>query len=166
MKEKIRIILIGLCLIGIDQAIKWIIISNFNLFDSNSIIPNFFSLTYVRNTGAAFSILEGKISFFVLLSIAILIYFIYFLFRIKTIKLGYQIVYSLLLGGIIGNLIDRIFYGAVIDYLDFQFGTYQFAIFNFADICIVVGGILLFLLMWKEEAHEIYYRRRERNQKN
>lgn len=166
MKEKIRIIIIGLCLIELDQGIKWLVMSHFNLFDSKLIIPNFFSLTYVRNTGAAFSMLEGKLSFFVLLSIAVLVYFVYFLFQSKTIKLSYQFVYSLLLGGIIGNLIDRIAYGAVVDYLDFQFGSYQFAIFNFADICIVIGGILLFLLIWKDETHEIHDRRREHIKKN
>lgn len=166
MRDKIRILSLGFGLVLIDQFLKYLILSNFNLFDSQKIIPHFFSLTYVRNTGAAFSVLEGKISFFVLLSIGILLYFGYYLVQTKNIPIVKQVVYSLLFGGIVGNLIDRLRFGAVIDYLDVQFGTYQFAIFNFADCCIVIGGMILLLLAWKEEIYEIHHRKRGHNKTN
>ena len=103
----------------IDQIIKYIVESNMNLYQSIPIIKKFFYISFVKNIGAAFSILSNKT---ILLSLtAVVISLIIYIFFIKDKELNNlnKITYGLLLGGIIGNLIDRIFRGYVVDYLDF-----------------------------------------------
>lgn len=103
------------------------------------IIPNFFYLTHVGNTGAAWSMLSGKSV--LLACIATLTLGAIFFYR-KTLALkmrSTQIAFGLLIGGIIGNLIDRIAYGHVVDFLDFHFGSYVYPTFNIADSGICVG---------------------------
>lgn len=140
MKKILPITIMSLLL---DQLIKTIVINNMNLFDSINIINNFFSVTYVRNTGAAWSILSGNVFFLILISIiALVLIYIYFIKNKKLTKLE-NISYGLLIGGILGNLIDRIIHGYVIDYLDFKIINYDFPIFNIADISIVVSIILI-----------------------
>lgn len=140
----------------IDQVIKCIlqlIFSYTTYGDIINIIPNFFSLTYLENTGAAFSILSSNTLFLIIVSI-IALFFIYVCF-IKDKKLNNfdNIVYSMLLGGIFGNLIDRIFRGFVIDYLDFS--VFNFPVFNFADALIIISIILIVIKMIKGEKNEI-----------
>lgn len=140
MKKILPITIMSLLL---DQLIKTIVINNMNLFDSINIINSFFSVTYVRNTGAAWSILSGNVFFLILISIiALVVIYIYFIKNKKLTKLE-NISYGLLIGGILGNLIDRIIHGYVIDYLDFKIINYDFPIFNIADISIVVSIILI-----------------------
>ena len=138
-------------LILIDQIIKIVVNSSLKLYESITIIKNIFNITYVQNKGAAWSILAGNR--FLLISIAIIALFLIFIFFIKDNKLSKLeiIFYSLLISGIVGNLIDRIIYGYVIDYLDFNIFGYNFPIFNFADILIVVSVVLLFIFSIKEE---------------
>lgn len=134
-----------------DFVVKLIIHNNMNLFSSINVISGFFSLTYVRNTGAAFSILEGKRIIFIIIAL-IAIYFIYkFLIKNNELKKYDVFCYSLLIGGIIGNLIDRILYGYVIDYLSFNIFGYNAPIFNLADTFIVISIILLIIKSIKEE---------------
>lgn len=127
----------------IDQISKNLVNLYMNLNQSISIINNFFSLTYVQNEGAAFSILSGhRLLFIILTIIALNIIYLY----IKDLKTKFEnIIYSLLIGGIIGNLIDRVLYGYVIDFLDFKFLGYNFAIFNLADSFIVISVLLLLI---------------------
>lgn len=129
----------------IDQISKFIIDINMNLSQSIEVIPNFFKLTYVLNDGAAFSIFSGARWFFVI--IAIIFLFLIYKFVIKDKDLNnYNIIsISLLIGGIIGNLIDRIIYGYVKDFLSFNIFGYDFAIFNLADTFIVVSLILIII---------------------
>ena len=138
-----KIIINSILLIIVDQLIK--ILINNNIHESIELVNNFFSLTYVRNTGAAFSILEGNRFLFVIVAVSAL-YLIYRLF-IKDKKLNNIniLIFSLLISGIIGNLIDRIVYGYVIDYFEFTLFNNNMPIFNFADICIVIGAILFIL---------------------
>ena len=144
-----KITLIGILCIIIDQLIKFIVSSNMVLDSSMSVIKNFFSITYVRNYGAAFSILSGNTFFLILITISAIIA-IYFLFiRGQKLTLFTQIIYGILFGGIIGNLIDRILNGYVIDYLDFKIFGYNFPVFNFADICIVISMIIIFILTFR-----------------
>lgn len=142
-----------LLFVVIDQIVKLVITNKLPLYDSITIIPSFFSLTYVQNIGAAFSILSGRQTFFIVLSIGAIFGIIYYLYKQKTSK-GTFISLNLILAGIIGNFIDRIRLGYVIDYMDFQFGSYHFAVFNFADMCIVIGALLLLYYVWKEEKNE------------
>ncbi len=116
------------------------------------IIPNFFSLSLVYNKGASWSILENKILFLVLVGICSL--FLLQTMR-KTIPEGKLKVfaYSLLNAGIVGNLIDRICYQHVRDFLKFDIFGYSFPVFNFADIEIVIGTLFMIILIWKEEKY-------------
>lgn len=138
-----KVYIIALISLIIDQIVK-ILVSNYLILgQTTKIINNFFYLTYVQNTGAAFSILIG----YRYILIIITLIFLYYLYKntkkqINPNKLAI-LSHGLLLGGIIGNLIDRIIYGYVIDYLDFMIFNYNFPIFNLADTFIVIGCIIL-----------------------
>lgn len=141
------IIFIPLMVIFLDIISK-IIISNISILNKSiTIIPNFFYLTYTHNYGGAWSIFDNSTLFITIVSFLIIIGIIYYLFKNKVTKKIEIVGYSLLLGGAIGNLIDRIVYGYVIDFLDFYIFKYDFPIFNVADIGIVVGIILLLVSM-------------------
>lgn len=139
------IALFSFVIVIIDRIIK-ILIENFLQFEiRNKVINNFFYLTFCKNEGAAFSIFYGKTIFFIVVA-AFAVYFLYKSIKNKQKLKKFDIIcYSLLFGGIVGNLIDRLLYGYVIDYLDFELFNYNFAIFNFADICIVLGALILLL---------------------
>lgn len=141
-----KFIIIGIICLVIDQLLKLLVLNNLILNISNEIIPSFFSLTYVQNEGAAFSILSGNRIFLILITLFALIFIYLFLIK-KDIDKGINsTIYGVLYGGIIGNLIDRLLRGYVIDYLDFNIFGYNFPIFNFADICIVISIILVIIL--------------------
>lgn len=158
---KIIIFLLSFFLIFIDQLLKYVVKSSIILYESVEIIPKFLSITYVENTGGAFSILSGGRYFFIAAAIVAL-YFIFrtILFDTKINKFDIM-TYSLLISGIVGNLIDRIFLGKVIDYIDFNLFGYDAPIFNFADICIVIGAfmIIVILLVRGDSSENIYSRK-------
>jgi signal peptidase II len=112
---------------------------------SINVIKNFFRITYLKNTGAAFSILSGNIIFLILITLIALFLIYFFLIRNKELKKIEIISYGMLIGGVIGNLIDRIRLGYVVDYLDFNFGNYNYPVFNFADTLIVISVILIII---------------------
>ena len=133
-----------LCLF-IDQFIKNIVINFMNVGESIVLIKNFLSITYVRNSGAAFSILSSNT--FLLIIISLFVLFFIFKYISKGELNNYErIIYGMLAGGICGNLFDRIVYGAVIDYLDFNIFGYNFPIFNFADVFIVISMFLIIFI--------------------
>lgn len=142
----------GLVLI-IDQMIKWIITQKLYVGQSITIIPSFFRITYVRNEGAAWSLFSGN-QIFLLLVTVIAVVLIYQLF-LKNAKLSKieQMIYGSLLGGIFGNFIDRLLRGFVIDFLDFNIGSYNYPIFNFADIMIVISVLFMIIIGIKEGKH-------------
>lgn len=149
-----KIYLYSIVLILIDQIVKILITSNFIVNNSIKVIGDFFKLTYVRNTGAAFSILEGNRIFLVLIAFLALILISTFMIHKKELKKYETVIYTLLISGIIGNLIDRIIHGYVIDYFDFSLFNYQMAIFNIADTYIVFSCLGLFFATFKEEIYE------------
>lgn len=138
-----KIISLSSILLIIDQIIKLIISSKMLLNSSITIIGKFFNITYVINKGAAFSILTGNRLFLIIVSLISLILIYKYLLKDKILKNKEIIIYSLIIGGLLGNLLDRIIYGYVIDYLDFKIFNYNYPVFNFADICIVIGIVLL-----------------------
>ena len=142
-----KILPISLLLIVIDQIVKILVINKMALQQSITIINNFFNITYVRNTGAAWSILSGNVLLLIMISVLALVTIYYYLIKDKDLNKIDIVSYSMLIGGIIGNLIDRIVHGYVIDYLDFKIFNYNFPIFNLADTFIVIG---VFLLLLKE----------------
>ena len=141
---------ISLAVILIDIITKLLVSNNMLLNKSITIIPNFFYLTYARNYGGAWSIFENSTLIITIISLIVIIGIIYYLYKNKTTKKLEIIGYSLLLGGAIGNLIDRIIYGYVIDFLDFYILGYDYPIFNIADIGIVIGIILLLISVGKD----------------
>lgn len=149
-----KIGLISTICILIDQITKLIITSNFKLNESISLIDNFFSLTYVRNEGAAWSIFSGNRLFLILIGILAIILIYQFLIKNKQLKKLEIFTYGLLLGGIVGNLIDRVVLGYVIDFLDFLIFKYNFPVFNLADTFIVVSVFLIIIDIVRGEAHE------------
>ena len=135
----------------IDQVIKIFVSYNLNVGESISVINNFFNITCAHNIGAAFSIFNGgRIIFIILAIIALNLIYIFFIHK-KELDNKEKILYSLLIGGILGNLLDRLFYGYVIDYLDFNIFGYNFPIFNFADILITISVILILIFSIKEK---------------
>lgn len=110
-----------------------------------TIIPKFFELTYVTNTGAAWSILEGQRMFFIILSIGVSLVLIYTIVKEKENLISLAL--SLMLAGTLGNLYDRIFHGFVRDMLSFNIFGYDYPVFNIADSALVLGVVLIIVDM-------------------
>lgn len=141
----ISIFLIGILFLLIDIISKQLVLYFMVENQTIQIIPHFFSLTYVKNTGVAFSMLEGNILFILLMSVIVVGVLVYFAKSKGNGRLE-KICYSMILGGALGNFLDRIFYGYVIDFLDFTLFGFTMAIFNVADVLIVCGVFLLIVL--------------------
>lgn len=131
-------------IIILDQVIKNIVLKTIELGEIISVIPNFFFITSVKNTGGAWSILNNHTFILTLISFACIIFLNQYLAKKNTFNKIEVSYYGLIMGGMIGNFIDRLLYEGVIDFLGFKFGNYQFPIFNIADIAIVIGvGLVL-----------------------
>ena len=148
MKKKIS--LFTLIFLTIDTISKIIIDNFFNLNESKVIISNFFSLTKVYNTGASWNILAGYRFILIIITLIILILLVLYQKKFQENKRNI-LAFSLLYGGIIGNLLDRLIYGYVIDFFDFKIFGYNYPVFNIADICIVFGIVLLVVAILKKE---------------
>lgn len=159
LEKKVIWIISFICII-IDQMIKFVINNNIDLYAQNTIIDNFFYLTNVRNYGAAWSILTGSRIMLIIVTILIMIGLYYFFIRKEKMKKYEKVIYGFLYGGIIGNLIDRIFRGYVIDYLEFYIFGYNFPVFNLADILIVVSMFFIIISVIKGDKDEIVSRRK------
>jgi signal peptidase II len=137
----------------LDQLTKMIVDQTMSLHESTPIIDGFFNLTYVRNTGAAFGIFSGsheafRLPFLILVSVLALGFVVVMLKRLRDEEKGLITALSLIIGGAIGNLMDRILYGEVIDFLDFYWLHYHWPAFNVADSCITIGVLItLFYLI-------------------
>ena len=150
------IIYISIILLIIDQISKVLVVRLIDINSSIELIKNFFYLTYTHNTGAAFSILTGKRIFLILIAVVILIIIFNYLRKNKIESKVEKIAFSLIIGGSVGNLLDRIIRGYVIDFLDFKIFGYNYPIFNLADTFIVIGVFLLLIvtLTRKEVKHD------------
>lgn len=146
MDKKVRdVYFFGLIFLIVDQAIKFLVESKMVLHESIIVLDNFFSITLVHNLGAAFSILNGNKILLISVGVVAVLLLVMYINSCKSLTDVDVFIYSLLLGGILGNLLDRILKGYVVDYLSFNFGNYYFPIFNFADICIVVSVLFMIL---------------------
>ena len=150
-----KLYVIALVTLFFDQIIKNGILFFMSYGKSIAIIDGFFNITLIGNTGAAFSILSSNTLLLIIISIVVL-NIIYFGF-IKNKKLNdfEQISYGLLIGGIIGNLIDRVIHMQVIDYLDFNIFGYNFQVFNLAHIAIVISIVLIAIQIIKGDKNEV-----------
>ena len=144
MKKKSNIILsivLVIVLLGIDLLLKYLVST---YLTTVNIIDNFFSLTYVLNDGAAFSLFASRTYLLILIALICLFFIIYELknnLDDRVLSIGY----SLVLAGLLGNFLDRLIDGYIIDYLSFKILGYNYPIFNFADILIVVGIVIVII---------------------
>ena len=142
--------LIAIVIIVIDQITKGLIVANMKIGEQIPLIENLLYITSHRNKGAAFGILQGQMWLFFTITIIVVIGVVYILQK-KVNYTGRGIAYGLILGGAIGNFIDRLFRGEVVDFIDVKIVSYDFPIFNVADSALVIGVILLMLFTFKEE---------------
>jgi len=142
-------IIIVSIIVFIDQITKYLIANN-SLFTNFCVIKNFFYITYAENTGMAWSLLSGKQALLSLISAIAIGVMIWYLLYKKPRKFTY-IGVLLMIGGAIGNLIDRLVLNYVRDFLNFYIFGYDFPIFNVADCALVIGVIILFIASYVEE---------------
>lgn len=149
MRRKITIPLTIVLLIVLDQLVKWAIVSNIKIGEVKGFIPSIMSLTYLQNTGAAFSILENQQWLFTIITLLVIGGAIWYL--IKNIKGSFWLIsgLTLIIAGGLGNFIDRLRQGFVVDM--FQFDFINFAVFNVADIYLTFGVLIMLLVIIKEE---------------
>ncbi|EGO8792337.1 signal peptidase II [Enterococcus faecalis] len=141
--------LISALLVGLDQWSKYLTVQNISLGETKEFIPGFLSLTHLRNTGAAWSLLEGKMIFFYVITVIVSIVIIYLLIKNYKKSIWYSVGLSFVLAGAIGNFIDRVRLGYVVDMLQTDF--MNFPIFNVADSTLVVGVICIFIYLILDE---------------
>ncbi|OCL27913.1 signal peptidase II [Orenia metallireducens] len=132
------IFIIFLATVVLDQVTKYLVLDNFNLGESIPIIQNIFHLTYVQNRGAAFGILQNQLPFFIIITLAVLALLFYFYRQLPLGSSWNKIALGMALGGTIGNFIDRVRLGFVVDFFDFR----VWPVFNIADSAIVISVII------------------------
>ncbi|NOY13561.1 MAG: signal peptidase II [Deltaproteobacteria bacterium] len=138
----------------LDQLSKIYIDSSFALYQSVTVIENFFNITYVRNPGAAFGILADhaiRIPFFISVSIIASLGILWYLRKVDSTDRWQHFSLGLIFSGAVGNLIDRVRQGEVIDFLDVHWYRYHWPAFNIADSAICVGVGILLICSWHEE---------------
>ena len=145
------LLIIGI--VGLDQISKYVVITHIDLGQKIEIIDNFFNVTYVRNYGAGFSILQNQTYFFYVIGVVAIILFSYYLSSDKSNNLN-KACYLMIIGGTIGNLIDRVVNTYVVDFLDFYIFGYDLPVFNIADVflCIGVGLMIINVLLENKNA--------------
>ena len=149
MRRKITIPLTIVLLIVLDQLVKWAVVSNIKLGEVKGFVPSIMSLTYLQNTGAAFSILENQQWLFTIITLLVIGVAIWYL--IKNIKGSFWLIsgLTLIIAGGLGNFIDRLRQGFVVDM--FQVDFINFAVFNVADTYLTFGVLIMLLVIIKEE---------------
>lgn len=158
-------LLLSAVLVGIDQLTKWLVVQNMELHDSIFLIKfgdtQVLNLSYYLNDGSAFSMFEGQTAMLICVTSLMLGAMVCAMVLKHVRRPWYILSFSLVIGGGVGNLIDRIFNdGNVIDFIDVR--IINFAIFNFADICAVCGGILLCVLVIIDEVRDVRKKKAEK----
>lgn len=154
-----KILLISIIVLTLDQISKAVIDITMQVNHSIPIIKNFFSLTYYQNKGAAWGLMSNAVPILIIFSLIILLIIYHYMYSFKINKRNI-IAFGLLIGGIVGNLLDRILFGYVKDFLDFKILGYDFPVFNISDCAIVIGIILLIIAVLKGE--EVYEKDRSK----
>lgn len=141
-------LVLSIFLLALDQISKWVVTSEMSLYQTIDILP-VFNFTYVHNYGAAFSFLSEaggwQKYFFSIIAVTISVLLIYWLKKLPATNKLLCSAYALVLAGAIGNLIDRLVHGYVIDFLHVYYQQYDFPVFNIADVAISIGAALLLL---------------------
>ena len=152
MFDRMRILIVSVLIVALDQITKLAIKDRFFLGESIELWNDFLRFTYIENPGMAFGIrIGGKYFFTIFATIATLVIG-YYLYRIRHERLASRLALALILGGAVGNLIDRYAYGQVIDFIDVGIGATRWPVFNVADSAVTVGMIMLiaFVLFERE----------------
>ena len=143
-------LLVAILVIVFDQVTKWFIATSMKIGDSYEVIPNFLNITSHRNNGAAWGILSGKMGFFYIITLIILVVLIVFYIKEAKFNLFMQVAISLLFAGALGNFIDRILHGEVVDFIDTNIFGYDFPIFNIADSSLTIGVLFVIIALLKD----------------
>ncbi|PRO65304.1 signal peptidase II [Alkalicoccus urumqiensis] len=146
--------IIAAVIIGFDQLTKWLVVTQMEIGQSIPLITNILYLTSHRNEGAAFGILQGQQWLFYIVTVVVVIFLIYLLQKNGEEGRLYKIALALVLGGAIGNFIDRVYMGAVVDFVDVYIGSYNYPIFNVADSALVVGVIMIIIFTFLDEKRQ------------
>ena len=149
--------MVAITAIVLDQAAKILVESAMSLGQSNAVVGDLFRLTYIKNAGGAFGIFFGGGWFYFLASVVAVIMILFYLRHLPAGRILPRLSLAMILGGALGNLIDRLRSGLVTDFLDFGIGKTRWPVFNLADAFITVGVILFFLSMMripKEETED------------
>ena len=145
---------LSLAVFALDQITKLWVVANFDLYESIQVVPQI-NITYVHNTGAAFSFLSSAGGwqrwFFVGVAVIASIILTVWLARLKTSDEWMAVTLSLILGGAIGNLFDRISYAYVIDFIDVYYQTWHWPVFNIADCAISIGVVMMLIDTFRPE---------------
>lgn len=139
----LRLFATALLIIISDQVVKGVVVNVLGMGETRNVWGTFFRLTRTENTGAAFGIFQGQSTWFIVISALAAAAIIFFRREIARMRALHQIAFGLILGGAVGNLIDRVRLGAVVDYLDLGFGSARWPAFNIADSAISIGVVLL-----------------------
>ena len=153
MKKKYYIglsLIVAIVILIIDQLTKKIITATMNIGDSYEVIPHFLNITSHRNNGAAWGILSGKMGFFYIITLIILAVLIIFYIKETKYNAFMQVAISLLFAGALGNFIDRLFNGEVVDFIDTNIFGYDCPIFNIADSSLTIGVIFVIIALVKD----------------
>ena len=142
-------IILTLIFLLLDIVSKVLVSKYIVLEKSIKIINDFFYITYVRNTGVAWSMFSSKTILVLLVSSFIILGIVLYIYNNRPKNKLEKVAYSMILGGAIGNFVDRIIYGYVIDFIDIKIFGYDYPIFNLADSFIVIGVILLVIYTWR-----------------
>lgn len=161
MKKNTIIFILGAtAVIVLDQITKAVIVAKFNMHESYTIVDGFLNLVYVMNPGAAFGFLANmsaifRYVFFIGITLVVILCIIYYIVKSKPQNMLMVISLTLIFAGAMGNLIDRIRFGAVVDFLDVYIGTAHWPAFNVADSAISVGAMLMIwgMIMKREQEH-------------
>ncbi len=145
-----KIFIVAVVSLFLDQFAKILIGIFFTLNERFVVIKNFFSIHFIENYGAAWSLLNNKVDFLIVVSLLAIFIIYHYMYSFKRSKRN-NIAFGLLLGGIVGNLIDRVFLGYVRDFLSFKIFSYNYPVFNLADVFIVMGVFLLIVAILKGE---------------
>jgi len=143
--------IIALLIILLDQLTKWMVVHYMKLGESIQVIENFLYITSHRNRGAAWGILQGQMWFFYIITVIVMLGLVYYLEKEGKYNKLFGMSIALMLGGAMGNFIDRVFRKEVVDFVNTYIFTYDFPIFNVADSALVIGVGLMMLHMLREE---------------
>ncbi|WP_338324895.1 signal peptidase II [Metabacillus mangrovi] len=146
--------IIAIAVIILDQLTKWLVVQNLEIGEQIPVIEGFFYITSHRNEGAAWGILQGQMWFFYIVTVIVMAALIYYIqkFVTKAGLLGTAL--GLMLGGAIGNFIDRVLHQKVVDFVQTIIFSYNFPIFNIADSALCIGVALLFIQMLLDGKNE------------